>query len=299
MAKRGPTDKQLEMRTSDGRRRITPIYILPNSETTNQAVMNGNLMSSESFGKYQMQSSSSEAKSKIRVEKLDGVVEPNVSPGKKSSPGSEKPAGASTAPPPPKPNMIAIKHKPGPVNNSNPAIVSTANATTSSMSSKTTTTTASTTSTATTTDSSDSAAPKVNVIPIRKAPKKDESKDDTESTAKMNGTDKKRVNRIESSSSESDSSDSVSSSSSDDETASQTSKSGAETAASATEKDKADKEKSKSKPSTESEASPPKPGILVKKRKADSPVIDAAPPKKRGRPPGTPGNSTPVQSKTA
>merc|ERR550519_501662 len=45
LTKRGPTDKQLEMRTSDGRRRITPIYILPNSETTNQAVMNGNSMS--------------------------------------------------------------------------------------------------------------------------------------------------------------------------------------------------------------------------------------------------------------
>jgi len=278
MAKRGPTDKQLEMRTSDGRRRITPIYILPNSETTNQAVMNGNSMSSESFGKYQMQSSSSEAKSKIRVEKLDGVVEPNVSPGKKSSPGSEKPAGASTAPPPPKPNMIAIKHKPGPVNNSNPAINSSKpNSASSDVKASTTT------------DSSDSQAPKVNMIQVKKAPGKPvepPKKSDDEKS-------KKKHNRIESSSSESDSSDSdSSSSSSDDETASQTSKSGGDT-----DKNADAKSKPKSDPTTAAKA-----GIMVNKRKADDqPSASLPPAKKRGRPPSavTTGTATPIQTKTA
>jgi len=278
MAKRGPTDKQLEMRTSDGRRRITPIYILPNSETTNQAVMNGNSMSSESFGKYQMQSSSSEAKSKIRVEKLDGVVEPNVSPGKKSSPGGEKPAAASTAPPPPKPNMIAIKHKPGPVNNSNPAINS-AKPNSAPTDVKT----------STTTDSSDSQAPKVNMIQVKKAPGKPvepPKKSDDEKS-------KKKHNRIESSSSESDSSDSdSSSSSSDDETASQTSKSGGDT-----DKNADVKSKPKSDPSSGAKA-----GIMVNKRKADDqPSASLPPAKKRGRPPSAvaTGTATPIQTKTA
>ena len=84
-------DKQIEMKTSDGRRRITPIFILPNSEAANSMMANpvvgngtnGNSTSSESLAKYHMQSSSSGAKSKIRIEKVDGVVEPNVSPGKK------------------------------------------------------------------------------------------------------------------------------------------------------------------------------------------------------------------------
>merc|ERR1719483_706116 len=273
--KRGPTDKQLEMRTSDGRRRITPIYILPNTETTNQAVMNGNSMSSESFGKYQMQSSSSEAKSKIRVEKLDGVVEPNVSPGKKSSPGGEKPVAASTVPPPPKPNMIAIKHKPGPVNNTNPVINS---ANTEAKNS-------------TATDSSDSQAPKVNMIQVKKAPGKPveaaKKSDDEKPT-------KKKHNRIESSSSESDSSDSDSStSSSDDETASQTSKSGGDT-------DKNGDAKSKTKP--EQPVQPVQAGLMVHKRKAeDQPSASLPPAKKRGRPPSSvaTGTATPIQTKSA
>jgi len=274
LAKRGPTDKQLEMRTSDGRRRITPIYILPNTETTNQAVINGNSMSSESFGKYQMQSSSSEAKSKIRVEKLDGVVEPNVSPGKKSSPTTEKPAAPTAAPAAPKPNMIAIKHKPGPVNTANPAINS---GQVSSASTEVKTSTA--------TDSSDSQAPKVNMIQVKKAPGKPaepaKKSDDEKQT-------KKKHNRIESSSSESDSSDSDSStSSSDDETASQTSKSGADT------------DKSKSKPDQTATAAAPsaKPSIMNNKRKADDPPSSSLPPaKKRGRPPSSvaTGTATPV-----
>jgi len=283
--KRGPTDKQLEMRTSDGRRRITPIYILPNTETTNQAVMNGNSMSSESFGKYQMQSSSSEAKSKIRVEKLDGVVEPNVSPGKKTSPGIEKSVAASVAPKsapaaPNKPNMIAIKHKPGPVNTTNPVINS---GPVSSASTEVKTSTA--------TDSSDSQAPKVNMIQVKKAPGKSAEpakKSDDEKVSK------KKHNRIESSSSESDSSDSdSSSSSSDDETASQTSKSGADT-------DLTGEGKPKPKPdAVASSTSAPnaKPSIMNNKRKADDVPSSALPPaKKRGRPPSSvaTGTVTPI-----
>ena len=81
----GPLDKQIEMKTSDGRRRITPIFILPNSDSANSMManpavngVNGNSTSSESMAKYHMQSSSSGAKSKIRIEKVDGIVEPNV-----------------------------------------------------------------------------------------------------------------------------------------------------------------------------------------------------------------------------
>jgi len=277
VAKRGPTDKQLEMRTSDGKRRITPMFILPNSETTNQTVLNGsNSMSSESFGKYQMQSSSSEAKSKIRVEKLDGVVEPNVSPGKKTSPSTEKSTSGSTAPAPPKATMIAIKHKPGPVNNSNPALNSG-----SVSESKPTTAT----------DSSDSQAPKVNMIPIKKAPGKPaeslKKSDDDKSV-------KKKPNRIDSSSSESDSSDSdSSSSSSDDETASQTSKSGGDT-----EKNNDVKSKQRADPTVNVSG---KAGIMNNKRKAEEPPTALPPAKKRGRPPSSvaTGTATPIPTKTA
>merc|ERR1719228_3004714 len=121
---------------------------------------NGNSTSCESLAKYHMQSSSSGAKSKIRIEKVDGVVEPNVSPGKKKEGKSSSTTIISTSsttstpalPPAPKPNMIAIKHKPGPVNSSNPAI-STANAaTTNSPSATTTTTTTTTTNNVTSSD---------------------------------------------------------------------------------------------------------------------------------------------------
>merc|ERR1719411_1849830 len=103
-------------------RRITPIFILPDAEqTVNTTAMNGN--NCESFGKNQMQSSSSGAKSKIVIEKLDGIVEPNVSPGKKSgSPLSDNSASQPSSSPAPKTNRIAIKHKPGPINNTNPAL---------------------------------------------------------------------------------------------------------------------------------------------------------------------------------
>lgn len=278
LAKRGPTDKQLEMRTSDGKRRITPMFILPSAEQTNPASFNGsNSMSSESFGKYQMQSSSSESKSKIRVEKLDGVVEPNVSPGKKSSP-NEKGAVAAAGPPPPKPNMITIKHKPGPINKANPAISSgTASSTTENKT--------------TATNSGDSQVAKVNMIPVKKAPGKPAEvtkKVDEEKSSKQ-----KQKITSESSSSDSDSSDSdSSSSSSDDESASQTSKSGGDT-------EKNGEAKSKQK-SDQTQVSS-KAAIMKNKRKAEDQPSIAPPTKKRGRPPSTvtAGTATPIQTKSA
>merc|ERR1740139_1123445 len=81
MPVKGPLDKQIEVRTTDGRRRITPMYLPP-------IIENGvdSQSSSQTFGKNMMQSSSLQSKSKIIVERLDGVVDPNVSPGKNGTP---------------------------------------------------------------------------------------------------------------------------------------------------------------------------------------------------------------------
>ena len=275
--KRGPTDKQLEMMTSDGRRRITPIFILPDAENTiNTTAMNGN--NCESFGKNQMLSSSSGAKSKIVIEKLDGIVEPNVSPGKKSgSPVSDNSQLSSS--PAPKTNMIAIKHKPGPIDPTNPAINS-----------------SSTKVNGTASDSSDSQAraPPVNMIQVKKAPGKPPAEPPAKKTEESVSTSvlpvKKKINRIESSSSDSDSSDSdSSSSSSDDETTSQTSKSGADT-------DRAGQESSKTKAKPDKPAVKP-PVILNNKRKMEDGGSAGPAKKPRGRPPGTvSGTSTPVKT---
>ena len=97
--KRGPTDQQLEMMSSDGRRRITPIFIPPGT----------------------MQMKSSGAKSKMVLKKLDGIEEPSVSLGKKSgSPLSDNSQLSSS--PATKTNRIAIKDKPDPIKTTNPAI---------------------------------------------------------------------------------------------------------------------------------------------------------------------------------
>ena len=284
IARRGPTDKQLEMMTSDGRRRITPIYILPTSDNSNMTnSQNGN--SCESFGKFQMQSSSSESKSKIVIEKLTGIVEPNVSPGKKSaSPVGDKPVMVNGNGNAPKPNMIAVKHKPGPVNAASNPAVNSSNKQVNGLSSA---------------DSAKPPAPPVNMIQVKKAPGKTTATPASSTTSQEKPVKKpedtgvkKKVNRIESSSSESDSSDSdSSSSSSDDETTSQTSKSGG------------DNDKSKSKPPG---IAPPssKPGIMNNKRKADDTTLTSQQPaKKRGRPPGSVASSsgtvTPIQTKSA
>ncbi|XP_063868138.1 LOW QUALITY PROTEIN: protein HIRA-like [Scylla paramamosain] len=65
---RAPINKQIETRTADGKRRITPMFIPPieGVETPNKSY-------EASF------SSSQQEKSKIVVEKVDEVVEPNVS----------------------------------------------------------------------------------------------------------------------------------------------------------------------------------------------------------------------------
>jgi WD40 repeat protein len=71
MQPRSGPSKQIEARTSDGRRRITPIFIPPDAEESQGA------RGVDEFG-----SSSTQEKSKIEVEKMDGIVHPNVSPGK-------------------------------------------------------------------------------------------------------------------------------------------------------------------------------------------------------------------------
>ena len=74
-----PTDKQIEARTSDGRRRITPIFIPPPN------VENGapeQSTTSQRFGMVEFGSSSTQEKSRIAVEKRNDIVKPNISPGK-------------------------------------------------------------------------------------------------------------------------------------------------------------------------------------------------------------------------
>ena len=218
-----------------------------------------------------MQSSSSESKSKIVIEKLNGIVAPNVSPGKKSS----SPVGEAPPPPAPKPNMIAIKHKPGPAaSNANSALNNNkhVNGVADSTAAK--------------------PQPPVNMIQVKKAPGKASAPapaPEPVKKAEESNHVKKKVNRIESSSSDSDSSDSDSSSSSSgDETTSQTSKSGG------------DNEKSKSKPSATAAAPGSKPGIMNNKRKAEDTSLAAQPAKKRGRPAGAgSGTATPILTKAA
>ncbi|ROT76249.1 putative protein HIRA-like [Penaeus vannamei] len=66
---RAPINKQIETRTADGKRRITPMFIPPAEGCRTE---NPNKSYEASF------SSSQQEKSKIVVEKVDGVVEPNV-----------------------------------------------------------------------------------------------------------------------------------------------------------------------------------------------------------------------------
>ena len=75
---KGPTDKQIEARTSDGRRRITPIFIPP------PTIENGAKSATPvvPFGSAEFGSSSTQEKSQIAIEKRDDIVTPNISPGK-------------------------------------------------------------------------------------------------------------------------------------------------------------------------------------------------------------------------
>lgn len=82
---KGPTDKQIEAKTSDGRRRITPIYIPPPSiENGDEADNNASI----NFGNAEFGSSSTQEKSKIAIELKNEIVTPNVSPGKFSNDNS-------------------------------------------------------------------------------------------------------------------------------------------------------------------------------------------------------------------
>ncbi|XP_063222782.1 protein HIRA [Bacillus rossius redtenbacheri] len=69
---KGPINKQIETRTSDGKRRITPMFIPP--------VPSGDVpVPFSSTGSHPTFSSSSEPKSRIFIEKRDDIVTPNVS----------------------------------------------------------------------------------------------------------------------------------------------------------------------------------------------------------------------------
>ena len=82
---KGPTDKQIEAKTSDGKRRITPIYIPPPSlENGDDAENNASI----NFGNAEFGSSSTQEKSKIAIELKNEIVTPNVSPGKFSNDNS-------------------------------------------------------------------------------------------------------------------------------------------------------------------------------------------------------------------
>ena len=108
---KGPTDKQIEVKTSDGRRRITPMFIPPTLE--GDWSRNSTMSSDGTMGMGRMiSSSSSEPKSRIKIERRDGVVEPNVSPGKKEA-DVKKGAEAKKEPEVIKPNMIPVKRKVG------------------------------------------------------------------------------------------------------------------------------------------------------------------------------------------
>ena len=91
---KGPTDKQIETRTVDGRRRITPVFIPPPMEEEAGPHNAPSQMNSPPTATPVVAptfSSSSELKSKIVVEKRDEVTKPGL------------PVATSPTPPPPLP----------------------------------------------------------------------------------------------------------------------------------------------------------------------------------------------------
>ncbi|XP_047105230.1 protein HIRA-like, partial [Schistocerca piceifrons] len=110
---KGPTNKQIETRTSDGKRRITPMYIPPAPDAGDIVIKINFLYFPHKDGPRPFGlaitgsahqptfSSSSETKSRIMTEKRDDVVRPNVSssggtPGSsKSCDGTPSPAGST------------------------------------------------------------------------------------------------------------------------------------------------------------------------------------------------------------
>ncbi|XP_047097775.1 protein HIRA-like isoform X1 [Schistocerca piceifrons] len=96
---KGPINKQIETRTSDGKRRITPMYIPPAPDAGDGPRPFGLAITGSAH--QPTFSSSSETKSRIMIEKRDDVVRPNVSssggtPGSsKSCDGTPSPAGST------------------------------------------------------------------------------------------------------------------------------------------------------------------------------------------------------------
>jgi len=146
-----PTDKQIEARTSDGRRRITPIFIPPPNVENGAPEQSA---TSQRFGMVEFGSSSTQEKSRIAVEKRNDIVKPNISPGKtrenehptsddqnnitkQDTPTTITSTASSVRNEEPKVNIIQVKKKP---------------------------------SSATTSTTSQSQEPKVNVIAIKKKP---------------------------------------------------------------------------------------------------------------------------------
>ncbi|XP_053626132.1 protein HIRA homolog isoform X2 [Plodia interpunctella] len=74
-----PMDRQIETRTSDGKRRITPVFIPLTQADANQLYCSESLGSLPGGGPENCFSTSSQSKSRIRVEVRDIVIQPNVS----------------------------------------------------------------------------------------------------------------------------------------------------------------------------------------------------------------------------
>jgi protein HIRA/HIR1 len=111
LSPQGPTDKQIEARTSDGRRRITPIFIPPPSVDNGLDEAGG--LSASTFGMGEFASSSTQEKSRIAIEKRDDIVRPNVSPGKVSNENSNTAPSSDQKPQPqPEATLIMVKKKP-------------------------------------------------------------------------------------------------------------------------------------------------------------------------------------------
>jgi len=295
---KGPTDKQIEIKTSDGRRRITPMFIVPTMDHDGNSMS----MSSDSFNKLSS-SSSLEAKSKIKIERLEGVIKPNVSPGKNSLLNGEQKPVVENGDVKQAVNQIQIKRKIGtnivPVKSQ--LLPTTKTSTSSNDTSGASTPNGPSASKAPASNGPKAPAsngPKAQATNGPKAPvtnglkdastfgtkpaevdqtKKDDKEPERTKKPEKSKNDednirgKKPANRIEDSSSSSgsssDSSDSSDSSSEDDETASQTEKSG--------KSDADDKVK---------KCLPTKISVVGTKRKGDD--ISAQQAKKRGRPLG-------------
>ncbi|KAK0181769.1 hypothetical protein PV327_004023 [Microctonus hyperodae] len=91
---KGPINKQIETRTSDGRRRITPMFIPPPPDTMD--ALGEPIETSATFKSTPTFTSTSQTKSTIVIEKLDHVVAPNVSTTINSTPSSATLTSATT-----------------------------------------------------------------------------------------------------------------------------------------------------------------------------------------------------------